>query len=177
MVSRVLRGRGHRVYDCDLEARMLMENSPELKEEITKRLGEECVTSSGSLHRRNIAAKVFSDSVALSWLNSRVHALVRADLRTCAKECDADVFFVESAILHTSGLDLMCDAVWIVSAPEQTRLRRAMLRDGSDRENVMARMKAQGNELKNIRCQEVMIVDNGDNVSLLTQIDNLLKLI
>ena len=39
VVSRVLRSKGHEVYDCDSEARRMMEASDLLKDDIAARLG------------------------------------------------------------------------------------------------------------------------------------------
>ena len=57
VVSRVLRTRGFMVYDCDYEARRIMDTNGELKQLILKRLGKECIATDGSLQRAIIAER------------------------------------------------------------------------------------------------------------------------
>lgn len=173
VVSRILRLKGYEVYDCDMEARAIMDASEELKEALRERFGTRCVRPDGCIDRKEIAGHVFGNDSHRKWLNSIVHALVRDDLAARIAGSDSDVFFVESAILHTSHLDEMCDSVWIVDAPEELRLERACRRDGAGRESVLARMKSQRDELANIRCGNVATILNDGRKPLLSQIEEL----
>lgn len=173
VVSRILRLQGHEVYDCDSEAKRLMDASGELKSAIACRFGSECVGADGSLDRKAIAGYVFGNDTHREWLNGLVHGLVREDIARRLAGPDAGICFVESAIMHTSHLDEMCDEVWLVDAPEEMRLDRASRRDGADRQAVMARMRSQRDEFANIRCGRVVRIDNDGTVSLLAQIERL----
>lgn len=58
------------------------------------------------------------------------------------------MLFVESAILISSGIDKLCDAVVLITAPEQERIERVLLRAAKrgqhiDMEHVLARIHAQ----------------------------------
>ena len=174
VVSRVLRCRGYEVYDCDAEAKALMDASDEIKMAIASRLGQECLGTDGSLNRRHIAGVVFADAAHRGWLNTLVHAKVHEDLERRIANSGSNPFFVESAILHTSHLDLKCDQVWIVDAPEPVRLARAVARDGADEQEVRRRMAAQASELDEIEAPTTTI-DNGGHLALLPQIDILLE--
>lgn len=175
VVSRVLRCKGFTVYDCDSEARRLMEESDELKRDIACRLGGECLTPDGRLHRQAIASRIFGDDGHRRWLNSRVHAMVREDIAARAASHSDGTLFVESAIMRTSGLDLMCDAIWLVDAPTDLRLERACRRDGSDREAVLARMKSQASEFEDFACSSVATIENDGVTPLLPCIEELLE--
>ena len=170
-----MRCRGFEVYDCDSEARLLMDGSASLKSDIAARLGADCIDGDGRPDRERMAACVFSDAGALAWLNARVHALVRADIERRVCMCMGRVFFVESAILHTSGLDRLCGQVWIVEAPERLRLLRACGRDNAEESKIRVRMKAQARELGALACEDVRYIRNSGVESLLCQIDNLTK--
>ncbi len=175
VVSRVLRCKGHEVYDCDLEARRLMDGSQELKRVIAARLGESCVFSDGSLNRAEIARIVFSDESNRLWLNARVHSMVRADIDGRLARVSGDTFFIESAILRSSGLDSVCHRIWLVQASDEVRLQRACCRDGADVRSIKARMSAQSNEFVGFGGIPVEIIDNDGIAPLLPQIENQLS--
>ena len=56
---------------------------------------------------------------------------------------DAAVVAIETALLAESGIDRIVDKVIRVDAPLEIRIERAMLRDGSTRSQVLARMACQ----------------------------------
>ena len=75
------------------------------------------------------------------------------------------VVFVETALLRQSGLDMMADEVWEVTAPLETRVQRAMRRDKSDRECVEARIRSQ-----EMTSRERDVVDNGFEPQALAEV-------
>ncbi|MBD5349124.1 MAG: dephospho-CoA kinase [Bacteroides sp.] len=179
VVARVLRCKGYDVYDCDYEARRIMENSSELKCEIVSRFGDECLREDGSLAREAIAVHVFGDDDKRAWLNSKVHGLVRKDI--CDKIANLEsqdknvILFVESAILNTSLLTPLCQYIWLVCASETERLARACKRDGASSEKILARMKSQKNEFDDFSDRPVVVIRNNNDSDLLGQIGDELK--
>lgn len=150
-VARILRLRGYEVYDCDLEAKRLMDESLEVRRSLRDRWGEEIYSARGELDRRKVAQYVFADRREKAWLDSLVHGLVRDDVKRWAAtrtDYSHDTVFVESAILFTSGLADMCQEVWEVTAPLDIRLERVMKRSGLTREQALARIDAQREEQK-----------------------------
>lgn len=173
VVSRFLRCRGYEVYDCDSRAKALMEQSVRLKHLLCGRFGEECLLADGKIDRVYLARRVFSEDTHRLWLNSQVHCMVREDIARIADESAAGIWFVESAILKSSGLDKMCDEIWLVDAPLEIRLRRVESRDGTDREQVLLRMNAQQHEFEALDATVHKIRNYGSD-SLTFQIDKLL---
>ena len=80
VVSRICRLRGFDVYDCDSEAKMLMDNDPLLKSAIVEILGRDILLSDGSLDRKIMAALIFSDDCKRRKVNTAVHSAVKADI-------------------------------------------------------------------------------------------------
>lgn len=172
IVSRVLRLKGFHVYDCDYQARMLMDNSCELKEMLAEKIGPEAVDANGSINRRYIGSRVFGNPELLGWLNSVVHEMVRADFIEWRRRLGSErINFIESAILYSSGLDCMTDEVWLVSAPENMRVDRAALRDKCATEDIYRRIAAQKGEAD---AADARIIYNDHHESLLLQIDKLI---
>lgn len=172
-VARILRLRGYEVYDCDLEAKRLMDESLEVHRSLRDRWGEEIYSARGELDRRKVAEYVFADRREKAWLDSLVHGLVRDDVKRWVDthtDYRHDTVFVESAILFTSGLADMCQEVWEVTAPLDIRLERIMKRSGLTREQALARIDAQKEEQKICQSRHTLQIVNDGTTPLLDAI-------
>jgi dephospho-CoA kinase len=141
-VCRLLEQYGAAVYDSDAEAKRLMNEDQALREALIEAFGEDCYNSEG-LNRGYLASRVFGDKEQLQRLNSIVHPAVKADFRRWAEEQSAPYVILESAILFDAGFQSEVDATLAVLAPLPERVRRAMERDGAEREAVMSRISNQ----------------------------------
>lgn len=168
VVCRMLRCMGYAVYDCDSEARRLMDCSDEIKRLIAGEICREAVLPDGSIDRAALADAVFADAMLLERLNDAVHETVRRDLRRwCAGRRLA---FVETAILYQSSLDLMVDEVWDVDAPADIRIRRVMARNGLTPTQVEQRILSQDSFDSPRRHQCVRRLINDGYIPLLPQV-------
>lgn len=142
VVCRILRTIGFDVYDCDSRARMLMDNSCEIKRSIAAQISDSVIVG-GVIDRRILSRMVFSDSDKLQTLNRIVHGEVIRDVERWA--AGRSLAFVETAILYQSGLDRIVDQVWTVGAPVEERIRRVCERSGGSLsiDDVVARIEAQ----------------------------------
>ncbi|MDE7143624.1 MAG: dephospho-CoA kinase, partial [Muribaculaceae bacterium] len=100
VVSRILRCMGYPVYDCDSEARRLMDGSAEILSRIAGEISPDAIGADGRLRRDVLSAMVFSDSSKLQCLNSIVHGAVRKHLLSTVASCGSPLFFFETAILY-----------------------------------------------------------------------------
>ena len=175
VVSRILRLKGYQVYDCDSRAKTLMERSAAIYEPLIERYGAEVMDEETGLNRQMLAEKVFAIEEERLWLNALVHGAVRNDLTVWQMASAKEICFVESAIMVSSGLDRMCDRIWLVDAPLELRKARAMSRGGVTEENLDMRIRSQRFEFDNLPADKVERIENDDSSSLLRQIDELLK--
>lgn len=144
VVCRVVGSLGCPVYDCDLQARRLMEESKDIQRRIAEEISPEAVKAGGKIDRKTLSRIVFSDPAKLAALNGIVHGEVKADLRRwVAGHQGDDPLLVETAILYQCGLSAEVDEVWEVVAPTDLRIRRAQMRDNATREQILARIAAQ----------------------------------
>ena len=174
VVSRILRLKGYEVYDCDSQAKLLMDGSERILSGIRSFFGAEAFNSDGSLCRPYLSARVFADREELSFLNSLVHGEVLEDVRRHS-EGSGNVLFVESAIMRASGLDILCSEIWIVTAPDEVRTGRVIERDSVSSDNVRSRMERQKGEYDFSGPVAVTWIQNDGSVPLLPQIDRLLQ--
>ena len=131
-IARELAKRGYTVYDCDQEAKRIIVENADVQQEIIDLLGEEAFVD-GIYNTAYVAKRVFEDSHLLAALNAIIHPAVGLDIMKRKPD------FVESAILYESGLDILCDRIIVIDAPEEMRIARTLNRNY----DVRARIKAQ----------------------------------
>ncbi|MBQ5727273.1 MAG: dephospho-CoA kinase [Alistipes sp.] len=141
-VCGLLSAYGVAVYDSDARAKALMEQSAALRESLCVAFGDECYNEYG-LNRQYLASKVFGDEQSLMKLNSIVHPAVRADFRSWTEQQSGEYVVLESAILFEAAFETEVDTTLAVLAPVEERVRRAMGRDGADREAILNRIQHQ----------------------------------
>lgn len=170
-IARELAKRGYMVYDCDQEAKRIIAENADVQQEIIDLLGEEAFVG-GTYNTAYVAKRVFEDSHLLAALNAIVHPAVGLDIMKRKPD------FVESAILCESGLDILCDRIIVIDAPEEIRIARTIARDyhgdasPANINKVRARIKAQ-----KIPTGDLVINNNGKTsiTDLADQILNWLK--
>lgn len=173
VVCAILRTLGHDVYDCDSEAKRLMDCDDGIKNDIACRISEDCIVGT-EIDRRRLSEIVFADAEKLAILNSIVHDAVRTDILVWKESHRASQLFVETAILYQSGLDRMVDEVWEVSAPVDVRIRRVMQRNSLTADQVKARIEAQDSFKPEQMHPNIHTIVNDDATPLLPQIEKLL---
>ena len=167
VISKELRRMGYAVYDTDNEAKRLVVEDLQVRQQIEVLFGTE-VYKDGIYQTHIVAEKVFADNSLLAKLNTIVHPAVRADILRWAKNTTPHdtihptptLHFIECAILYTAHLDQLCDKVVAITAPEEIRLKRTIARDHSDRDKVRARMRAQEVE-QDIQRADIVINNDG----------------
>ena len=136
------------VYYADSEARMLMQSSAGLKEEIIKLLGEKAYNNDG-LNRSYIAQIVFRDKTKLNELNTLVHPVVENHFKNWVKLQNSRYVVQENALIFENMKQSSFDAIITVTAPLEKRLERVIKRDGVTEQQVVERIENQlNNEIK-----------------------------
>lgn len=178
-VCRLFEELGVRCYDSDSRAKWLMQNDPDLRAELIEIFGEQVYNDNGELDRARLAAEVFGNSERLAALNGAVHPAVGRDWeRWCEERRDegARYTILESAILFDCGFDKKVDQVITVSAPEQTRIERAAMRDNAPTDVIRNRIKAQMSDKERERRAHHTIV-NIDITTLREQVEKIHKIL
>jgi dephospho-CoA kinase len=178
-VCRLFEELGVRCYDSDSRAKWLMQNDPDLRAELIEIFGEQVYNDNGELDRARLAAEVFGNSERLAALNGAVHPAVGRDWERWCEERrgeGARYTILESAILFDCGFDKKVDQVITVSAPEQTRIERAAMRDNAPTDVIRNRIKAQMSDKERERRAHHTIV-NIDITTLREQVEKIHKIL
>lgn len=159
------------VYNSDNAAKR-MYFLPEVCQQLMRRFGDGFYLSDNELNRKYIADLVFHDETAQRDLEDILYPALFVDFGQWMAKQEAPYVLFESALIFEKRLEKQFDAVVMVSASEQTRLRRAMLRDRCDDATVRARMAKQWpEEGKRLLADYVIWHENDDeDEALLKQI-------
>ena len=128
-------------YNADLRAKALYEVHPTLLAHIEKSLCCSFRDRDGRFVPSLLASRIFTDRHALETVEAHLFPALMEDFQSFAGSCGEDIVVFESAtVLEKSQFDGFGDKMILVDAPFETRLERACRRDGSAREEVLARM-------------------------------------
>lgn len=141
-ISKIFKQLGVPIYNSDDRAKFLMNHSETIKTKLKELIGNEAYLNN-ELNRAFIAKKVFGNKDLLDKLNQIVHPAVSLDFNNWVAKQSSKYVLKEAAIIYEQHLDEVLDAVIVVTAPEELRIERVMMRDNISREEVLARISKQ----------------------------------
>ena len=131
---------GGLVLDCDGIYHQLLETDASLLAAIENRFPG--TVSGGSLDRKKLGSLVFADKNALLDLNRITHSAVKKEVLRRLQTKPA-LAAIDAIGLFEGGLAVLCDVTVAVTAPEESRVRRLMARDGITEAYARSRIAAQ----------------------------------
>lgn len=131
---------GGLALDCDAIYHQLLREDTALVQAIGAAFPG--VVDGGVVDRKKLGNVVFSDEKALSELNKITHTAVNAEVLR-RLEGHSGLAAIDAYGLFEGGLAELCDVTVAVTAPEECRVRRLMVRDGISEEYAHRRLAAQ----------------------------------
>ena len=154
-VCRLLEQRGISIYDCDAAAKRIMRNSPTLRQRLTALIGPDTYDSEGRLNKAEVARFLLQSEQNAKAIDEIVHPAVAQDFQESGYQ------WMECAILFESGFERLVDKVIVVTAPEEVRIQRIMLRDGITREKAQEWINRQWPQNLVVEKSDYEIVNDG----------------
>jgi len=146
-VSQILREEGAYLIDADQIARELVQPHTATWNELIKVFGKEILQEDGTIHRKRLAAKVFSDPEQRNLLNQILHPRIKAEMNKGVKEIgqkDPDaIVVIDAALLIELGDHREMDKVIVVTSTEKQQIERLKKRDGVDQEEAQRVLSSQ----------------------------------
>jgi len=173
-VCHILESMGYPVFYSDKEAKAILMNDSNVKQQIIDLFGGESYQNNGNLNRDFLASKIFSDKKLLSKMNSIVHPAVRQYFKIWTEKQKSKIVFNEAAIIFEIGIAKNYDDVILVTASKDTKIKRIQKRDKSSIQDIEKRMNNQWTDEQKKKLTE-FVIDNDKNVMLLPQIDSILN--
>jgi dephospho-CoA kinase len=167
-VAKVFEVLGIPVYYADEAARRVMNEDEEVRRQIIEHFGASSYKNN-QLDRAYIGSQVFNDKKKLELMNSLVHPATIRDSEHWMQQQTTPYAIKEAAIIFESGTQDQYDYIIGVTAPVSLRLLRAMKRDGSTREQVLARMEKQIQDVIKMRLCDFVIY-NDEQQAIIPQV-------
>jgi len=165
VVAARLAEHGAVVVDADRIAREVVEPGTPALERIAEEFGSGVIAPDGSLDRAALGAVVFADEGKRGILNRITHPAVRElshrrFAEAAAADPDAIVVYDVPLLTEARGKDEF-DLVVVVSAPEETRIRRMVELRGMSRAEAENRIRSQVPEEARLALADIVIESGG----------------
>jgi dephospho-CoA kinase len=134
VISKVLEEEGAYLIDTDQIARELVEPETPTWKELVKVFGKEILREDGSIHRKKLASKVFSDPEQKSLLNQIIHPRIKEEIgrhleRIGRKDPEA-IVVIDAPLLIEIGDHRGMDKVIVVTSTKKQQIERLREREG-----------------------------------------------
>lgn len=180
-VARLFEKLGIPIFEADAIAKRLLVEDADLRRSVTQHFGPDAYTAEKELNRAYLASRIFHSEADLQALNALVHpAVAKAAVRWHQTQVETyhkdnlplAYTLHEAAITLEIGQAEAFDAVIVVTAPQELRLKRVMQRDGATEAQVLARMARQWPEDQKIAAADYLIHNDGQQ-ELWPQVENI----
>ncbi|MDR1806117.1 MAG: dephospho-CoA kinase [Clostridium sp.] len=162
------------VLDGDRLARRATLPGAAVLNKLAGEFGADILDKNGVLDRKLLAARAFANPFSTARLNEIIQPAIARLTRAYLTRFSAPLIFLEGAALQDSPLAEDCAAFVAVSAPEELRLARVMVRDKLTREEAEMRMNAQRSD-EDYRALADYVVLNDGSANLEEQAKKLLE--
>ena len=177
-VTKLLRERGYTVIDADEISRAAAALGEPALDKIREAFGDLVFLEDGNLDRATLAEIIFSEEGKRRIAEGIFHVEIGKRIKTLYDEAilrgETKIFICMPLLYETGSADGM-DEVWVVTAAEETRIKRVMKRDGLSEFDVYLRLSAQLEEDERLDKGAIVIENNGSLKELKEKVDTLLR--
>lgn len=159
-VAKLFKELGVPVFNSDMCARDA-ENLPNIQEAFKRVLGDDIFVD-GKVDRTRMREIIFVDKNKLEEINQIIIPHIKSEFEKFVEFYnDRPYVMLESAILFETGAAKGFNAVVTVTAEENTRILRAIRRDGSTLSEVQNKLANQWDEIDKIKLADYVIINDG----------------
>ena len=167
---------GTPIIDTDLIARELVLPGQEALNEISAYFGQDTLSPDGSLNRKALASKTFSNSKNRTHLESILHPKIRSRVERTIHTLDAPYVIIAIPLLIETSQQTNYDRVLVVDCEEQQQIQRTLSRDQRSIDEINNIMAAQVNRQQRLECADDIIENKLDIEFLRSQVQELHRL-
>jgi dephospho-CoA kinase len=133
------------------------------------------VAPDGTIDRKKLGARVFSDPSALKRLNAIVHPRIADEINERirylrSRGIEAPIV-VEAAVLIEAGWQWLVDEIWVITSSREQAVDRVVATRGLSREEVERRIGNQISETERTRDADCVIGNDGSLAELRAEIE------
>ncbi len=173
-IAAYLKKLGAHIVDADEIAHHVCDRGQPCLKAVRKAFGDSFFLEDGSLNRRLLGSYVFQHPAELKRLEALLHPLI---LEKTQQQMDAypdGIVVVDCALLVQTGLHQRMDEVWLVKAPEDSKISRICSRDEISCEDAANRLRSQISDDELVRYADQVILNDAGLDTLYAQAKELL---
>ncbi|MGC8595439.1 MAG: dephospho-CoA kinase [Candidatus Kryptoniota bacterium] len=149
------------VFDADKIGHELLEKNKKIQKLITKEFGRE-ILENGQISRQKLSVIVFNDPVKLAALEEILHPEIIRELSARARSFHNKPYSIaEATLIYEARLSNKFDYIIVVTADENTAIKRAAQNLKKPVEEIEKRMKTQIPQSEKEKLADFVISNNG----------------
>ncbi|WP_133468328.1 dephospho-CoA kinase [Paraglaciecola marina] len=159
------------VIDADIVARQAVEPGTPGLQAIVGKFGQKILDINGALDRSQLRQLVFSEPENKEWLNQLLHPAIRTEMVKQVQQAKSNYCLLSVPLLVENKLYEMVDRVLIVDVSETNQLKRTLLRDKTNAQQIQAIMDSQASREQRLAVADDVIDNNDSPEKLLIQVE------
>jgi dephospho-CoA kinase len=165
VVSQILKEEGAYLVDADQIARELVQPRTPTWKELIKAFGKEILQKDGSIDRKKLAAKIFSDPEQRGQLNRILHPRIKKEmgrrLKAIGQKDPEAIVVIDAPLLIETGDHREMDEVIVVLSTEEQQIERLKERHGVNREEARRIIASQIATEERLKVADLVIRNEG----------------
>jgi len=168
VVSQVWKEEGAYLIDADRIARELVLPRTPAWKALVKAFGKEILQEDGSIHRKKLATRVFSNPVEKELLNRILHPRIKREIdrriKGIGQKGPKAIVVIDAALLVETGYYLNVDKVVVVTSTKKQQIERLRRRDQMDQEMARGIIDSQISGEERINVADIIIRNEGSRM-------------
>ena len=165
LVSQVWREEGAYLIDADRIARELVQPRAPAWKALVKAFGKEILQEDGSIHRKKLANRAFSNPVEKDLVNRIFHPRITREInrriKEIAQKSPRAIVVIDAALLVETGYYRNVDKVVVVTSTKKQQIERLRRRDQMDQEMAQGIIDSQIGGEERIKVADIIIRNEG----------------
>ena len=168
VVSQVWKEEGGYLIDADRIARELVQPRAPAWKALVKAFGKEILQEDGSIHRKKLATRVFSNPVERELLNRILHPRIKREIdrriKGIGQKGPKAIVVIDAALLVETGYYRDVDKVVVVTSTKKQQIERLRRRDQMDQEMARGIIDSQIRGEERIKVADIIIRNEGSRM-------------
>ena len=164
-VSRIFGEEGAYIIDADQIAREMVQPHTPVWNELISVFGKEILDKEGAIHRKKLAAIVFSDPQERNLLNQITHHRIKEEMDRRAEQIGQKdpeaIVVIDAALLVELGDHREMDKVIVVTSTERQQIERLKEREGASEEEARKIFSSQMTIEEKLKVADFVIRNEG----------------
>lgn len=175
-VTAFFKQKGARVFDADVEAKLILLRLEGVQKAVIAAFGETVLNEVGELDFQRLARHAFANSDRQRQLNEIMHpeVILAADKAMILAEQDGVAMFIlDAPLLFEAKLEEYLDLTVLVIADQQVRIKRALERGNLTEEDILRRIQLQMPDKEKLVRADLVVTNNGTLEQLQAELEAL----